>query len=124
MFCLACKSREFIDKGNIHGIGFGNLPTSMTEVNQARQGNVNRYYGVQNQDINTFNEILVSVVKRSIADFILKSLTFHQFYLELKLRFNRSIIKLIQENEPKEMESLVNLIYEAKTEMYYSYQKV
>lgn len=119
VFALACRSRELLGTNRISGIGFGNIPTHMMEIFEARNGNANRYYGIDEEDIKEFRFILSSVTKKAYVEYITENLSIYELYLRLKLRFNKEINRLILTEQRVSIESLVNLICETKKEMKY-----
>lgn len=122
VFFLSCRSREFLLDQGIEGVGFGNLLTSTSELNDPTN---QRHYSYLYSAIGTpdsfaiqqFNEQIVNISCTSLHDYIAQNLSMEELYFNLKLRFNKVINKLIREFDPPSVRNVANLLYEAKTEM-------
>ena len=119
---LSCRSSELLHNQGIEGIGFGHLLSSPSELND---NDIRRQYSYlysmddmpDSSTINQFNERIVRIVRASLHDHISQNLTLQELHLNLKLRLNKTIATLIQENEPSSVRNLANLLLKAKTEM-------
>lgn len=122
VFFLSCRSSELLHNQGIDGIGFGHILSSPNELNE---DDIRKQYlylfsehGVPDSfAIEQFKERLVSIVCASLHAHISQNLTFQELYFNIKLRLNKAISTLIQENEPSSIRNLVNLLLKAKTEM-------
>lgn len=122
IFCLSCRSSEFLEKQQLKGIGFGDLTTEWAEVISRREYNEVGAYchpkgNIRKEDIEYANTILVDVVRHSLHDAITHQLSLQDLHLRLKLRFNRAIFNLVKDNTPSQVRWAANLLLEAKTEM-------
>lgn len=119
---LSCRSSELLQNQEIEGIGFGHLLSSPSELNEDGLQRTYHYlysqHGVpDSKAITKCNDLLVRIVRASLHDYIVQNLTFKALHLNLKLRLNRAIVKLIRENDPTSVRNVVNLLLKAKTEM-------
>lgn len=122
VFFLSCRSSELLQDQGIEGIGFGHLLSSPSELNDINLQSTYRYlyayHGVpDSSSITTFNDYLVRIVCSSLNDYIVQDLTLEGLYLNLKLRLNKAIADLIQNNSPVSVQNTVNLLLKAKMEM-------
>lgn len=122
VFFLSCRSNELLQNQGIVGIGFGHLLSSPNELNENGLRQTYSYlysqYGVPDSvAITQFNDLIVRIVRTSIHDYMVQNFTFKSLHLNLKLRLNKAIVKLIQENDPASVRNVANLLLKAKTEM-------
>lgn len=121
VFSLSCRSSEFLKNQQIKGIGFGDLITEWGEVINRRESEIGAYRhskgDIQKADIDHANTHLVNVVRHSLNEAISYNLSLQELHLQLKLRFNQTIFKLINEKKPMQVRWIANLLLEAKNEM-------
>lgn len=122
VFFFSCRSEELLQGRGIEGIGFGHILSSPDELTD---NDLRRQYSYlfstlgmpDSPTINQFKKLLVNIVRESLHDHIARHLSNQELYFNLKLRLNKTIATLIQENEPAKVRNLVNLLFKAKTEI-------
>jgi hypothetical protein len=122
LFSLSCYSSELLrtslgNSGIINSIGFGSLPTEMTEVENDKKL---KEKGVTDNIIQRFKDILVELVTLSYSEFIEKGLSFSELSEYYLLLLNRKISEVIlRDNTCKESKILSDLLFQMKLEMVY-----
>lgn len=122
LFCLSCNSNEFLRSTFnfskiISSIGFGSLPTEITEVNNNRRL---KELGINIEVIFNYKEILVELVTESFCDMLDKGLTFNDLSNNFSLRLNKKISEVIlKDKKSVDMKILSDLLFQMKTEMIF-----
>lgn len=122
LLCLSCNSNDYI-KGTfsfskiISSIGFGSLPTDMTEVENSKKL---KELGINDNVINKYKEILVELVSESLCDMLEKTLTFAELSNILTLRLNKKISEVVlKDKHNADMKILSDLLFQMRTEMVF-----
>lgn len=122
LFSLSCNSTEllratFSQAGFINSIGFGSLPTEMTEVENNKKL---KEQGITESVIKRYKDILIELVSLSLSDLILKKHTFSELSNYFTLRLNKKISEVILEDKTsKENRLLSNLLFQMRSEMIF-----
>jgi hypothetical protein len=122
LFSLSCYSNELLrtslgNSGIINSIGFGSLPTEMTEVENNKRL---KEKGVTESIIQRYKDILVELVTLSCSELVEKGLTFSQLSEYFLLLLNRKISDVILAHKTcPESKILADLLFQMKFEMVY-----
>lgn len=122
IFLLSCNSSNFI-KGTfsfskaISSIGFGSLPTEMSEVENSKRL---KELGVNEVIINKYRNSMIDLVSDSFCDMIDNKLSFSQLGNIFVLRLNKKISQVILEDKKSEdIRILADLLFQMKSEMVF-----
>jgi len=122
LFLLSCNSNEFL-KGTftfskvISSIGFGSLPTEMTEVENSKRL---IEQGVNETVITQYKATIVELVATSFSDMMEKKYSFSQLSNNFMLRLNKKISQVILDDiTNKENRILADLLFQMKSEMVF-----
>ncbi len=122
IFLLSCNSNDFI-KGTfsfskaISSIGFGSLPTEMSEVENSKRL---KEQGVNEETINKYKNSMIELVSDSFCDMIESNLSFSQLGNSFLLRLNKKISQVILEDtKSKDNRILADLLFQMKSEMVF-----
>jgi hypothetical protein len=122
LFSLSCYSNELLrtslgNSGIINSIGFGSLPTEMTEVDNNKRL---KEKGITKDIIQRYKDILVELVTLSYSELLEKKLTFSQLSEYYLLLLNRKISEVILDDKTcLESKILADLLFQMKAEMVY-----
>lgn len=124
IFLLSCRSSEFIELKNTDQvnsyIGFGDLLTDWAEVISEREFDVNAYKEINENIISSFRDIIVQSILDSFIVVINLHQDFQYLYLQIKLRFNKNISRLLKEkSDINSNRVLAKLLFEAKNEIVF-----
>jgi hypothetical protein len=122
LFCLSCYSNEFL-RGTfsfsrvINSVGFGGLPTEMTEVKNSKKLTE---MGVNESVIKKYKGILVDLVTDSFLLSFQRKLNFGELSIMFMLLLNKRISTLILENKKNsDNRILSDLLFQMKMEIIY-----
>lgn len=122
IFLLSCNSNDFI-KGTfrfskaISSIGFGNLPTEKSEIENSKRL---KEQGVNEETINKFKESIIELVSDSFCHMIHNKLTFSQLGNSFLLRLNKKISQVIlDDTKSKDNRILADLLFQMKSEIVF-----
>ncbi|WP_282015630.1 hypothetical protein [Marinifilum flexuosum] len=119
LMLVCCRSSEFIqelDSEIRFGIGFGDIPADMKDVNAAREMDSRAYSGIERKTVDAYREAITSIIINSIHYVVSNKLELKQLYSEFALRINKAISSsLLDDKEDKYL--LSKLLYDLKDEM-------
>lgn len=122
LFSLSCYSSAFLHStytfSNIkNSIGFGSLPTEMTEVENNKKL---KQQGINEVIIANYKSILVELVSSSFCDMIEKKESFYELSNYFMLRLNKKISQVIlDDTKNNDNRILADLLFQMKTEMIF-----
>ncbi len=122
LFSLSCYSNELLksslgNSGIINSIGFGILPTDMSEVENNKRL---KELGITKATIQQFKDVLIELVTNAFSTMIINGLNFSQLSELLLLLLNRKISEVILSNKANpENRILADLLFHMKSEMSY-----
>lgn len=122
LLCLSCNSNEFL-KGTfsyskiISSIGFGSLPTSITEVENSKRL---KEMGVNEEVISKYTKILIDLISVSLCNMLEKDQSFAELSLSILLRLNKKISEVVLEDKKSSNNRILSdLLFYMKTEMVF-----
>ncbi|MFC0774278.1 hypothetical protein [Terrimonas alba] len=120
LFCLSCYSSLFLKatfrfSNIIHSVGFGSLPTEMSEVeNDKRMIS----QGVNIAVIKSYKNTLVELTAAAFCDMLDYRFPFYEISNYFLLRLNKKISEVIlNDKSDKEARILADLLFKMKSEM-------
>lgn len=126
LFFLSCRSREFISANETtpiqEYIGFGNMLTDWDEIFQERNNDANAYPNITKEIILQYRELLTKAICADIKDLIISGKDMKYFYIQLRMRLNRSISELLLNKEKGYLETAY-MLDETKKEIKLVFSK-
>ncbi len=122
VFSLSCYSNElfrstFNFSNIINSIGFGSLPTEMTEVDNNKRL---KEQGINDRIIKRYKEILVELVSLSFIRLITKGITFFDMSNYFSLLLNKKISEIILiDKTNRDARILADLLFQMRSEMVF-----
>jgi len=118
LFALACKSTHLLTRcfhrtSISQSIGFGNLPTSVEEVEDIKKF---QHVKISDEDIDKFKDIIVETVSLSIIKFYKEQLCFSGIYKHLRLLLNKKMNDAVLVDKNR---NLAELIFQMLADMSY-----
>ena len=117
---LSCKSSDFISKLSTykHIIGFGDIPSSMEEINIERDS-IGTQRNVNENDIKMYNESYTDSIIEALNLLFNKKITFSELAKYIEFFLNKKIIKTLEDKENKNRKEIAKLLFEFRNDIGY-----
>ena len=122
IFSLSCYSNELFRStfnfSNINNsIGFGSLPTEMTEVDNNKRL---KELGINDSIVKRYKEILVEIVSLSFIRLVIRGISFFELSNYFSLLLNKKISEIILNDKTScDSRILADLLFQMRSEMVF-----
>lgn len=116
---LSCKSSDFIEKLSTYKriIGFGDIPSSMEEINIERDSIIGTQRNVNENDIKMYNESYTDSIIEALNLLFNEKITFSELAKYIEFFLNKKIIKTLEDKENKNRKEIAKLLFEFRNEI-------
>lgn len=122
---LSCRSSEFIDKVTTSKkiIGFGNILSSIEEVNIEAENSTGIYRNLSKQDIDLFNQNYCKAIIMSLEKIQNGIYCFKDCSMLIEYYINKNINKILLDKSVKNRVEIAKLLFEFRNEMIFKVNK-